>query len=264
MEMLSLQGPTAQVLIDPEAGGRIEQLTVEGLDLLVERRDSPTQWGCFPMAPFAGRLRRGRFSWRGKEYELPQNKAPHAIHGTTFDRPWDVVEASATIATLRIELADPWPFGGHVTQEFRLGDDSLHLRMEVHCGDEPMPASCGWHPWFKRQLERGGPVELEFEAGAMYVRDDEGIPTGTLVPPPTGPWDDCFTDMVRPPVLCWPGALEVGLESHCPAWVIFTEPDHAVCVEPQTGPPDDFNLDPATAAPGDPVLATARFAWRHL
>jgi aldose 1-epimerase len=213
------------------------------------------------MAPFAGRIRNGRFTWQDREYQLPKNKAPHAIHGTTFDRPWEVVDADSTGVNLRIDLPEPWPFGGHVTQEFRLTHNSLHLRMEVHCGDEPMPASCGWHPWFRRQLDQGDSVVLEFEAESMLRRDDEGIPDGTMVPPPPGPWDDCFTNMAQPPLLHWPGALDLGLDSHCSYWVIFTEPDHAVCVEPQTGPPDAFNIDAATASPTEPVLATASFAW---
>ena len=43
----------------------------------------------------------------------------------------------------------------------------------------------------------------------MYRRDAAGIATGELVPPSPGPWDDCFTDLRRPPVLRWPGFLEL-------------------------------------------------------
>ena len=264
--MLTLVGPNATVQVDPEAGGRIAQITIDGLDVLRGRRDGATQWGCFPMAPFAGRLRHGRFDWHGRTYEVPVNKPPHAIHGTTFDRPWRVEAADDTTASLRIELDEPWPLGGHVVQRFTLDRDALHLVMEVHCGDEPMPVSCGWHPWFRRDVGRGGPAELEFEAEAMYLRDDEGLPTGALVPPPPPPWDDCFpyTEIALPPLLRWPGALELSIESRGSDFVVFTEPEDAICVEPQTGPPDALNLDPATAAPGDPEVLTATFAWRTL
>lgn len=266
--MIELAAGAAVAALDPEAGGRLAQLTVDGLDLLVERQESPTQWGCFPMAPWAGRIRNGRFTWEGTDYQLPRNKAPHAIHGVTHDRPWTVVGATDTTASLRIDLDDRWPLGGSVTQAFELEPDRLHLRMEVHAGDHPMPASCGWHPWFRRRLGRGAPLELDFRAGMMWHKDDEGIPSGAVTSPGPPPWDDCFTDMVDPPELRWPGALEVVIESHCTDWVIYTEPEHAVCVEPQTGPPDVFNLEPAEAAPGTdggpdhPVIATASFVWR--
>lgn len=266
--MIELSAGPARATLDPDAGGRLAQLTVDGLDLLVERQDSPTQWGCFPMAPWAGRIRNGRFTWEGTEHQLPQNKAPHAIHGVTYDRPWTVVQATEAAATLRIDLDDRWPLGGWVLQTFALEHDRLHLRLEVHAGDHPMPASCGWHPWFRRRLARGGELELDFQAGMMWHKDDEGIPSGAVTSPTPPPWDDCFTDMVDPPELRWPGALQLDIESHCTDWVIYTEPDHALCVEPQTGPPDALNLDPAEAAPGTdggsdhPVIATATFRWR--
>jgi aldose 1-epimerase len=66
-----------------------------------------------------------------------------------------------------------------------------------------------------------------------------------------------------PPVLRWPGALEVTLRSSCPEWVLFDGPSHAVCLEPQTGPPDAVNLGKASlVVPGRPLAAT--FEWRWL
>ena len=32
--------------------------------------------------------------------------------------------------------------------------------MTVTAADRPMPAQMGWHPWYRRQLDRGEPVEL--------------------------------------------------------------------------------------------------------
>jgi aldose 1-epimerase len=42
--------------------------------------------------------------------------------------------------------------------------------------------------------------------------------------------------------------------------VVYTEAEHAVCVEPQTGPPDALNLRPTTIVP-EGVL-TAHTTWR--
>ena len=81
---------TARVLIDAEHGGRIASLSVAGMELLVNAGASALDWGCYPMAPFAGRIRNGRFSFKGTEHQLPRNAAPHAIHGTVFERPWEV------------------------------------------------------------------------------------------------------------------------------------------------------------------------------
>ena len=99
----------------------------------------------------------------------------------------------------------------------------------------------------------------------MYLRDAAGITTTERVsPPPPGPWDDCFTDLRRPPVLRWPGFLELTIESDCPAWVVYTEPEDALCVEPQTAPPDALNTGPTVVEPGRPLIAEMTWRWRSL
>ena len=131
-----------------------------------------------------------------------------------------------------------------------------------------MPVSCGWHPWFRRiSGARPRRAELEFEAEAMYrprtTRASRPAPWCRL---PRRPWDDCFTDteIARPPRCAGRAPSSSSIESRGSDFVVFTEPEHAICVEPQTGPPDALNLDPAIAAPGDPEVATATFAWRVL
>jgi galactose mutarotase-like enzyme len=98
----------------------------------------------------------------------------------------------------------------------------------------------------------------------MYLRDADGIATDRLVAPPPGPWDDCFTDLRRPPVLRWPGFLELTVESDCPDWVVYTFPEDALCVEPQTAPPDALNTDPTVVLPGRPLSAEMTWRWRSL
>ena len=248
---------SARAVIDLDNGARLASLTLWGLELLVTEADSPLDWGCYPMAPFAGRVRRGRFTYEGRDVELPVNLPPHAIHGTVFDAAWDD-EGDGVFST---PLVSPWPFPGRVVQRVKLRPDALELTLEVHAADEAMPASCGWHPWFRRQLGRGRSVELVFDALYMYQRDLDGIPDGEKVAPPPGPWDDCFTDLLDPPRLRWPGAATLTVESSCPDLVVFDEPPHAVCVEPQTGPPDALNLGPSIVVPGQPLVAEMALRW---
>lgn len=252
-------GP-ARLIIDVDAGARLGSLEVLGHELLVTDDAAPTGWGAYPMAPFAGRVRRGRFGFRGHNYDLPINFYPHAIHGFVFDRPWTVVTPTEFV----IALGPHWPFPGEVRQEVALTEDSLSLRLEVHAATGPMPASCGWHPWFRRNLDHGAGAELHFQAEFMELKDDDGIPSGQRVNPSPGPWDDCFGGLSGPARITWPNVLELELESDADYLVVYDEPEHAVCVEHQTAPPDALNGEPFIAEPGHPLVATSTWRWRSL
>jgi aldose 1-epimerase len=208
-------------------------------------------WGSYPMVPYAGRVRRGRFRFDDTDHELPINLGPHAIHGTTFDVPWAVEPDGSLVA----DLGERWPFGGHARQRFELTEDRLVCTLEAHADQRSMPATLGWHPWFRR------PVELAFSARSMYQRDADGMPTGELVAPPPGPWDDCFTGVDTPPVLTFTDGPTVEISSDCDHWVVYTEPQHALCVEPQSGPPDGFTLAPHVVEPGAPLIRHMTWRW---
>ena len=260
-ETLRLSAPGVEAVVDLGAGGRIASFAIDGRELLRTAGDGPLSWGCYPMAPYAGRVRDGTLSFDGRRWRLPVRLPPDALHGTVLDRRWRRVDER----TIETELGPDWPFAGVVRQRFDLASDQLTFRLELHA-DAPMPASIGWHPWFLRRLPGlVGELELELDAGSMYVRDAAGITTTALVsPPPPGPWDDCFTDLRRPPVLRWPGFLELTVVSDCPAWVVFTEPEDALCVEPQTAPPDAVNTAPTVVEPGAPLVAEMTWRWRSL
>jgi aldose 1-epimerase len=249
-----LEAGTAVVVLDPASGGRIASLAVDSFELLVTQGRGPLDWGLYPMVPFAGRIRNGRFTFNGRDYQLPINLPPNAIHGTLLERAWSIDDDGDS--TMTAELTEPWPFAGRVRQTVDLQPDALRVTLEVDA-DEPMPVTVGWHPWWR------GPVELTFDAAAMYERDSDGIPTGRRTSPPAGPWDDCFV-LTGSPVMRWPNGLTVTCESTADHWVVFTEPSHAICVEPQTGPPDAVNLGLAAVAdPGRPVVAEATWRWSY-
>ena len=254
--MIRLAAGGATATLDPDAGGRLASLVVAGRERLVTDGPGPTMWGCFPMAPWAGRVRDGRFRWAGATHQLPRRLPPHALHGTVLDRPWTVESTDGAGAVLSAPLGPGWPWPGRARQELRLRPEGLDLRLEVHADGDPFPASCGWHPWFRR------PVELELDAESLWQRDATDIPTGELVPAPASVegLDDCLTGLRRPPRLRWPDGLVLDVVSDCEHVVVFTEPEHARCVEPQTGPPDALTLAPTVVGP-DPLVATATFAW---
>ena len=135
---VSVSSGKATVTLHPDRGGRIGSFEVDGLELLVTAGDRPTDWGCYVMAPFAGRIRNGCFSFKGIEHQLPRNMAPHAIHGTVFDRPWSVDEIDTDRVVLSSDLGPDWPFAGRVTHEVVVTNNSLAPQIPIGGTLEPL------------------------------------------------------------------------------------------------------------------------------
>ena len=272
-DRITLTSGAAEAVLDPAAGGRIAALRIDGLAVLMAEGWGPLGWGCYPMVPWAGRLRDGILAWRGEEHRFPAHLLPpHAIHGTLVETAWTVAGASPSEATLTADLVSPWPFGGHAVHRVALSPTALRATLEVHAADRPMPAIVGWHPWFPRVLHDaagavvGGAVVVDLDAGGMLRRGPDGLPDGEVLRPiPPEPWDDCFVDVAGMPGVHWPGALEVRIASEGPFWVVYTEREDGVCVEPQTGPPDGLNSGAcAVVEPGVPLVAGMTISWRRL
>jgi aldose 1-epimerase len=62
----------------------------------------------------------------------------------------------------------------------------------------------------------------------------------------------------------WPGQLELKVTSPEKWVVVYDEQDAALCVEPQTGPPDGLNTTPRLVTPLEPLEATTTWSWRAL
>lgn len=249
-----------QVALAPDAGGRVAQIRFDGREWLVGPVDgwpATIAWGCYPMVPWAGRLRAGRFAFGGAAHTLPVNFGGHAIHGVGFSRPWqiDVLEADSAQLSLVLPQDGYWPFGGTATQALRVDGDRLLLELAVRAGTHAMPVALGWHPWFRK------PDRLVFSPDAMYPRDADGIATLPHTPPSAGPWDDCF--VASGDIALQRGDQMLRLKADTDHWVVYDCAAHSTCVEPQTGPPDAFTLAPRVLSPGERASLSFELAWER-
>lgn len=256
MARLDISNGRTTLSFDAARGGRVAQVWFDDLPLLVDEAgdvDPVLGWGCYPMVPWAGRLRNGRFQFRRDVVTMPPNERSHAMHGVGFLNEWEVVGVGTSSLVARLALNDVgWPFASWCEQRVSLGPDSLHLEMSVHGTDREFPAQVGWHPWFLP------PTRLDVAFDTMFERDAEGLTTATARPPSEPPWDDCFTDAVSDPRLVVNG-VSVCLASTCRFWVVYTGNPNGVCVEPQSGPPDAFN----TASVADLDIVGAARVLQH-
>lgn len=220
------------VTVDLDIGGRIAQIDVAGRPLLWDdRTGGALAWGSFPMAPWAGRIRNGRFRHDGVDHRLELNHedadgSRHAIHGTVYTQPWTLDDLSRDDMSRDRTTADCEDARDGVGDGVRdgvrdgVGDGACTgTRIDLHCD---LRASLGWpFAGFARQriivgetavrcelaVESTGdtfpaaigwhpwfrkPDRLSFEPTAMYARADIGLPRDELVEPAPGPWDDTF------------------------------------------------------------------------
>ena len=249
--------------VDPAAGARATAWTVDGLSLLTRHGSAAVEYGMYPMGPWAGRLRDNRLTYAGRRFDLPRTYGEWAIHGTVYDKPAEVIdleqgpESARLLARVSDHPAWPWPM--HIDIEWHLRERAMTTVLSVHAHADEFPAVVGWHPWFARRLDRGGPLEWSVDAVQQVERGAGHLPTGRLVPfdPSVGPFDDAFVVPSGRARVRWPGALAVDVAADAGWYVVFDELDDAVCLEPQSGPPNGVNDGLggpiATATPGRPL-----------
>lgn len=259
----TLTAGDAEVTVQPGNGCRVSSLRIGGTELLRQGE----RYGCFPMVPWCGRVRDGRFRDGGQTYRMPLNSPPHAIHGFARDAEWTTARASADDAVFTYDLAEPWPWPGRVTQMVRLTEDSLTLTLGIETYGDSFPAQAG----FGTPGSTGPSTAPRTACASTSPRPGRRSAATTTSPPAAwieradGPWDDCFgmPDGVDV-TLTWPGRFEVKVASREQWVVVYDEQEAAVCVEPQTGPPDGLNTLPRLVTPVDPLEATTTWTWRAL
>jgi aldose 1-epimerase len=274
MPMIELASGGARLTIDVERGGRIASWSIDGRELLVGPAapdDRSIRWGCFLMAPWAGRLADGRYRGEdGRLVQVPRTHGRHAIHGLLWDRPWTVAEASPDRAVLTCDVpVDLWPPGCSVRHEVRLTGDRLELVATVTASSAGsaaapatpraagMPVAVGWHPWFRRdggRSDTSGDVALRVDA-SQVLRTNRMIPTGETTPvlgrtdlrrgPRLGRrlLDHAYVAARSPAVLRWLD-LELTIAwDPTPATLVVHTPPSSLCIEPQTAWPNAPALD---------------------
>jgi aldose 1-epimerase len=258
---VKLQAGDVSVVVDGDRGARLTSLRIGDDELLVSDGRPPFGSHAFVMAPWAGRVRDAVARWEGRALALPALDPPHAIHGLVHDRTWEPTgDASPVAGAWRTEVAATEWFARLVLeQRVSVTPEAVHLALSVDAPDEPAPATVGWHPWFRREVG-GHAVTVTLPDARCLARDEVGIATPTRVAVPDGPLDDCLVDLAGPIELRWGDHLRASVTSDAAATVVYTAHRLGVCVEPQTGPPDEVNTAPRLVVPGRPLTLHATIA----
>lgn len=143
------------------------------------------------LSPFPNRVKGGKFSFNGTEYQLPTNdsKGKNALHGFIFNKAFELDAHNETPYECSVEFSYAYngkskgfPFPFKIRLAYIFSGDGLECETTVtNMGTEAMPMGDGFHPYFKTgtkvdRLQLCLPKAQEVELGPDL------IPTGKLKP----------------------------------------------------------------------------------
>lgn len=236
----------------------------------------PTRSGFPILFPFPNRIRHGRMTWAGQDYQLPLNDATgvNAIHGFACRYPWRVLDyhADADSAWIRGEFQASkdgfntrrlWPGDYRLQIRFVISADSLRVEALAHNPDDhPVPFGLGYHQFFSIPFLGDDNPMIQIPAKAIWELE-HNLPTGLVAPVDEvrnlrqgKPFqelqlDDVYTKL-NPSTGTWTylggvlgksGSLKMYGSPSFREVVAFTPPHrNAVCLEPYTCTTDAVNL----------------------
>jgi galactose mutarotase-like enzyme len=260
MDQMKIASAGAKAVIDPH-GGRVVSLEIDGLEVLTTAGSSPDGWGLVPTIPWCGPLDGGCLDYADHEYDFPLTGELHAHNGLAHDRRWPVAHCADSVVKLSTRLGERWVFGGLVRQRIELTDEALLVEVQIEAEDYALPIMAGWLTWFRRRLDVGGEADLHLTPSARHELDDQGIPTGRRAAIGPRPWNDWMTGSAAAPVIAWPDALEVTVDSGFDQWRVVTTAEHELCLGPVSGPPNQLNTQPIIVPPGGRFSGWMSITW---
>jgi aldose 1-epimerase len=210
---------------------------------------------CFPLVPWAGVIRGGRFRFCGREVAQP-GCGRDAPHGHGWRRAWEVTGRAADRVQLDyLHEPDDWPWRYHARQTVALADGRLILTVEiVNLSGELMPAGLGFHAAVPRtpDVALAAPARGLWRGGSDQPPRDcadlaAGRPLAAFEP------DTVLAGWHGQAAIAWPErAARLCLEADWPllSFLGLEQPPAAqwFCLAPMSHCPDAINLARAGAA----------------
>lgn len=139
--------------------------------------------GLFTMLPFANRAAENLLWAADQSFDvLPNMPDPLALHGTGWERTWQVLDHAAQSLRLGLQIdASTYPFAFDAVLTFSLSETTLRLGCRVTNTDHrDIPAGIGFHPYFPRSST----TRLRFLAKRFWLEGPDHLPTSPISIPP--------------------------------------------------------------------------------
>ncbi len=193
-DLIRLASGPLELVLSPSVGGSIARFDfIAGDEKISIFRgaqgfpESVLDAASFPLIPYCNRIRRGRFTFRGREVTLPRNmkKDPSPLHGHGWLAPWQPVHVSESGCELLFRHAPgDWPWAYDARQRFDLDPQGFTVRLVCrNLSSDPMPCGLGQHPYFPCTSE----TVIDTEVTHAWTIDEKVLPVEKV--PATGRYD---------------------------------------------------------------------------
>lgn len=192
-------GATLTAIRVPDRHGRFADVAL-GFNRLSSFMNCP-EWGYFGgvVGRFGNRIRGGKFTLDGVEYELPCNDNANHLHGGKrgFDvRLWKAEVGESDVALTYVSADGEEGYPGELTAKvtYRMGAmNDLHLLYEARVKGAPTIINLTNHTYFNLKGEANGDIldhDLAMPNATTFTAvDAEGVPTGEILPVEGTPFD---------------------------------------------------------------------------
>ena len=289
MDVLRLNNARLNVQILPSVGGGLVRFDWCGrgepialmrpgdLSLATTNSQSdPNQLACYPLLPWSNRIAEGGFEVEGRRVTLSPNRndEPLPIHGSGWQRAWQVLRQNDHEALLVLEDSTPGGYAYRASLRYVLQDDALQIELQVtNTGSSAMPFGLGLHPFFPRH----GDVALRAPAPQVWINDGHSpLPVAVIDVPQAWDFSESrslpedglnhgFQSWTGDAVISWPRlGLHLNVEADVDAFVIYTPADlDFFCFEPVDHAINAVHLPGGAVANGMTLLAPQASLARH-
>jgi aldose 1-epimerase len=170
-----------------EVGAGLQRYTHRGADVTCTYPETelPPKACGITLVPWPNRIRAGRYSFEGTEYQLAltEPKGRNAIHGLGRWARWTKVEHLPDRVTLRLDVVpqNGYPFPVRVDATYALDAESgLTVALGArNLGPGRIPFGAGSHPYLSTRGQALADTSLQLPARELLVVDDSQVPVGT-------------------------------------------------------------------------------------
>jgi aldose 1-epimerase len=182
--MITITSGSYAVSIDTH-GGALASLKFEGRDLVEPRGAAHTYAGDL-LAPWPNRIRDGKYSWKGVDYQAPLNEAARGnnLHALVFDKEWVVAAHTGDSATLTLSIhaSEAYPTDLEFSVVYSLSGAGLHWQINAkNVGSASAPYGVSVHPYLMAEAGvKNDECTLTLKSSKyMSVDLERLLPTGT-------------------------------------------------------------------------------------